>query len=161
MSKLTKFFIVQFLHSPVTSLYLFFFFIGPTTPCVSLSYPWFCNSEFSGLGSLATHPISNLEDQGLRFFWPLPFTYMTWVALPGTYASASITLRVLGAHKLPLHDEAVDFEEVFLHLGSKCSLQNSALECSEPVVLPQCERPVLISMQNHRKNIVARRPVAV
>jgi hypothetical protein len=33
------------------------------------------------------------------------------VALPGAYAPASIALRVIGAHKLPLHDTAVVLEE--------------------------------------------------
>jgi hypothetical protein len=38
-------------------------------------------------------------------------TCMTWVVLPGANAPASIAVRVIGAHKPPLHDEAVVHEE--------------------------------------------------
>jgi hypothetical protein len=45
------------------------------------------------------------------------------VALPGAYAHASIALRVIGAHKTPLHDMAVVHEEeISLLLSINCFL---------------------------------------
>jgi hypothetical protein len=38
---------------------------------------------------------------------PHPLTYLAWVALPGAYAPASITLLVNGVRKPRLHDKAV------------------------------------------------------
>jgi hypothetical protein len=36
---------------------------------------------------------------------------VTWVALPGAKALASIALQVIGAYKPPLHDKAVVLKE--------------------------------------------------
>jgi hypothetical protein len=43
------------------------------------------------------------------------------VALPGAYAPANITLQVIEVRKLPLHDKAAVFEEVFSGLNGVIS----------------------------------------
>jgi hypothetical protein len=49
----------------------------------------------------------------MDYISPGPYTLicLSWVALPGAYAPASIALRVIGARKPPLHDKAVVLEE--------------------------------------------------
>jgi hypothetical protein len=48
----------------------------------------------SEVRSLAPRSTPNLQCQGLNFSWPLTcVTSLAWVALPGAYASASITPR--------------------------------------------------------------------
>jgi hypothetical protein len=39
------------------------------------------------------------------------WTYLTWVALPGAYAPATIALRVIREHELPLHGKTTVLEE--------------------------------------------------
>jgi hypothetical protein len=56
-------------------------------------------------------PTPKLEDQGLHFVWTLPFDLSGMGDLPGVYAPVSILLQVTGAHKPPLHDNAVFLEE--------------------------------------------------
>jgi hypothetical protein len=87
-------------------LIFFFCFTGPTTLCGYWPTPWFRNSKLfrGGGGVLAPCPTPNLEDQGLHFVWPLPFDLL---ALPGAYAPASISLRVIGVRMPPLQDKAV------------------------------------------------------
>jgi hypothetical protein len=50
--------------------------------------------NFSRVGSIAPRPTSTIEDQELYFVWPVPFSYLAWVALPGDYAPVGIALRV-------------------------------------------------------------------
>jgi hypothetical protein len=66
---------------------------------------------FSEVGSLVT--THNLQTGGpgttLRLA-PYPLTCLTWVTLPGAYASASIALWVIAARKPLTYDKAVDLE---------------------------------------------------
>jgi hypothetical protein len=73
-----------------------------------------CSSRNSRLiyllvGAPVTRPTLNSKDQGLYFFWPLPFDLsLTRLALPGAYAPADV---VTGDGRIPLHDKAVVLED--------------------------------------------------
>lgn len=80
-------------------------------PCACLGLiRGFVTVNSSGVGLLVPPPKPNLEDQGLPFFWPLPFDLSSIGGLPGAYAPTSIALRATGARK-HLHDKAVVLEE--------------------------------------------------
>jgi hypothetical protein len=66
-----------------------------------------CESSF-----VALRPTPNLEDQGLRIFWPDPLICLVCVALSGVYASASIAFRVVGASKVHPHCKVAVLAEV-------------------------------------------------
>jgi hypothetical protein len=85
------------------------FFTGATNLFWSWPPLWFRNNNIFWDGILAPRPI-NLKDQGLHFVWP-PFTFLAWLALPETYAPASIVLRVIGAWKPPHQDKTAVLEE--------------------------------------------------
>jgi hypothetical protein len=80
----------------------------------------FVKVKFSGVGSLAPCPTSNIEHQGLHFIWFYPLACLACVDLPGAYAPVNIALRVTGASK-PLRDKAVVFEEAFSWLNGVIS----------------------------------------
>jgi hypothetical protein len=63
------------------------------------------------MGSVTSLRNLNIEDQELRFIWPLPFTCQTFTALPVPYAPASLALKVIWALSPPLHDKAVVLKE--------------------------------------------------
>jgi hypothetical protein len=75
------------------------------------------------MGSLAPRATPNVENQGLHFIWPLALTCLSWVALPGAYAPASIPLWVIGARKPHLHDTGVVLEEAPI-----CILTHTAIQ---------------------------------
>jgi hypothetical protein len=67
--------------------------------------------------SLAPRSILNLDDHGLQFICTLRFD-LSGVALLGAYDPASISLRVIGSHKPPLHDKAVVLEEMSVYIDT-------------------------------------------
>jgi hypothetical protein len=71
----------------------------------------FVTVNFSMAGSLAPHPILNLEDHVLQFVWAPSFYLSDVGVLLGAYAPASIALRVIEARKTPLHDKEVVLKE--------------------------------------------------
>jgi hypothetical protein len=77
------------------------------TLCGDWPPPWFRNSKFFQGWVISPTPNPQPGGQGLHFVWPLLLTYLAWVALPGAYASASITLRFTGACRSPFHDKVV------------------------------------------------------
>jgi hypothetical protein len=91
---------------------LFLFFTGATTLCGSWPPPRFrISKDFQG-GVVSPHaqpPTWRTRDNTSS--GPYPLTCLAWVGLPGAYAPASIALRVIGAHKPPVHDKAVVLEE--------------------------------------------------
>jgi hypothetical protein len=65
---------------------------------------------------------------------PYSVVCVTWVSLPGAYAPASITLRVTGARKPPLHGRAVVLEEVILMCWNQQPTTNyrvSKMQCNK------------------------------
>jgi hypothetical protein len=79
------------------------FFTGATTLCGSWPPPWFRNSKFFRVGSLAPRPTPNLEVQGLHFVWPLLFDVSGMGGSTTSLRPLQHSLRVIGARKPPLH----------------------------------------------------------
>jgi hypothetical protein len=68
---------------------------------------WFNNGkDFPGWGSSAPRSTLKLEATS---FGPYLFTCLAWVALPGAYVPASISLWVIGVCKSPLRNKAMLF----------------------------------------------------
>jgi hypothetical protein len=62
-----------------------------------------------------------------------PLTRLASVALPGTYASTSIALRVIRARKPPLHDKAEVLEEDLCKFTGTKTPEASLLDSLAPV----------------------------
>jgi hypothetical protein len=96
---------------------------------------------------LAQSPICRTRDYTLS--GPYPLICLTWVALPGAYAPASIALQASGARKLPLHDKAAVLEEDQGHMI--CKIAKNVLQCiwaytSLEYTFPNCDNVLKIPL---------------
>jgi hypothetical protein len=73
------------------------FFVSYCTGRFIVLLHGFVTVNFFAVGLLAPQPNHYPEDQRLCLSGPYPLTCVSWVALPGAYAPASIAHQVIGA----------------------------------------------------------------